>query len=145
MTYLTKDVADQLLASAAIVDVVSDRVYPDRVPQGVAYPAIVISDLSNDPEYILTGEAGVHTSIVSIDGWTDGRGGRASINDLSELIRNRLSGYSGTLGTGVTAHSCRMIRNNTLAADPLQGSDQHRRRASLDFEIIHSAAVPTLA
>ena len=145
MTYLSKDVADHLKLSAAIVDAFSDRIYPEIIPQEKrdAACAIVINDLSNDPEYSLAGEVGTHTSVIQVDVWTDGKGGRGRANELGELVRNRLSGYRGTFGTGVygTSH---MIRNNTVAAPPLDGSDIHRRRVSMDFEIIHTASVPTL-
>jgi hypothetical protein len=144
MTYLTKDIRDHLVVSTAILDAFSDRIYPEKIPQGRqdAYPAIVINDLSNDPEYTLNGEAGLHTTHVQVDVWTDGTGGKAKANELGELIRNRLSGYRGQFGTGVYGTS-RMIRNDTVAAPPIDGSDNHRRRVSMDFEIIHSADVPT--
>lgn len=145
MTFLTKDIRDHLAGSTAIVNVVSDRMYAESVPQGkgeLDYPCIVINDVSSDPEMYLGGEAGVHTTVIQIDAWTDGSGGKAAINTLSELIRNRLNGYRGQFGTGCSG-TARMIRNNSVAAPPVDGSDQHRRRASLDFEIIHTADVPT--
>lgn len=145
MTYLSKDVADHLKGSTNIVSAFSDRIYPEVIPQDQrdAECAMVINDLSNEPEYYLGGEAGLHTSVIQVDVWTDGKGGRARANELGELVRNRLSGYRGTFGTGVYGTS-RMIRNNTVAAPPIDGSDTHRRRVSMDFEIIHSASVPTL-
>ncbi len=143
MTFLSKDIRDHLAASSAIVNVVSNRIFADTMPQGTPYPVIIINDLSNTPEYYLHGEAGLHTSHIQIDGWTDGSGGKAEINTLGELIRNRLSGYRGQFGSGCYG-TARIIRSDTLAAPPVDGSDQHRRRASMDFEIIHSADVPSL-
>lgn len=146
MTYLTKDIADHLKGSTAINDAFGVHFYPDGIPQGIAWEqAIVISDLSNDPEYDLDGEVGTHTSVIQVDVWTDGKGAkpRERINTLSELVRSRLSGYRGQFGTGVYG-TARMIRNNTVAAPPTDGSDTYRRRASMDFEIIHTADVPSL-
>jgi hypothetical protein len=145
MTFLSKDVRDYLAAGVEIANAFGERIFPDGMPQGAAYPAIVISDLSNSPEYSLAGEVGTHTSVITIDCWTDGKGGRERVNRLGEMVRNRLSGYRGALGDGVYCNGARMIRNNSLAAEPLPGSDQHRRRASMDFEIIHTAAVPDFA
>jgi hypothetical protein len=152
VTYLTKDIRDHLTGSTAIVDAFSDRIFPEVVPQELrtstglkreAYPCILISDLTNEPEYDLGGEVGLHTSRIQLDIWTDGTGGKQKLNELAELVRNRLSGYRGQFGTGCygTAH---LRRNDSLAAPPVDGSNVHRRRQSMDFEIIHTADVPTL-
>lgn len=144
MTFLLKDIRDHLAASPAILDAFSDRMYPEAAPQGAGYPRLHINDVSSVPEYILAGEAGVHTTTVQIDVWTDGTGGKQRANELSELVRNRLNGYKGVFGTGCQG-SARIIRNNALSAPPVDGSDNHRRRYSMDFEVIHSASIPTLA
>ena len=151
MTFLAKDIRDQLIASTAIADAFSDRVYGEVMPQDerdsggvrkLLYPCLIINDVSAEPEMYLGGEAGVHMSVIQIDVWTDGTGGKSKANELGELVRNRLSGYRGQFGTGCYG-TCRLIRNNSLAAPPVDGSDVHRRRVSMDFEIIHSADVPT--
>ncbi len=141
MTFLSKDIRDHLAGSVNIVNDVGDNIFADFIPQGVQYDkAIVINDISNDPEMYLGGEAGKHTSQIQIDYWTTGS--KAVANAGGELIRNRLNGYKGQLGTGCYG-SARMIRNNTFASNPVDGSDTHPRRVSMDFEIIHSADVPT--
>ncbi len=145
MTFLSKDIRDHLAGSTAILNDVGDNIYPEVIPQGVEYEkAIVINDISNEPEYYLRGEVGKHTSQIQIDYWTDGQGGKQTANAGEELIRNRLNGYKGQLGTGCYG-SCRMIHNNSLSAPPFDGSDTNRRRVSMDFEIIHSATVPTFS
>ncbi len=143
MTYLSKDIRDHLISSTAIVNAFSDNIYADFIPQSERPQyAIVINDLSNDPTYDLGGEVGLHTSHVQIDIWTDGTGQKNKANELGELVRNMLSGYRGQFGDGVYGTS-RMIRNNTVTSPPVDGSDQHRWRVSMDFEVIHSADVPT--
>lgn len=143
MTYLLKDIRDHLAGSAAVVDAVSNRIFDEVVPQGVQYPLINLSDLSAEPEMGLGGEVGVHKTQVQVDVWTDGTKGKAECNRIAELVRNRMNGYRGTFGTGCYGVS-RMVRSNALAAPPIDGSDTHRRRYSMDFEITHTAAVPTL-
>jgi hypothetical protein len=153
MTYLVRDIRDHLDGSQAIRSEVSDRIFPDRIPQRLyddqgrvrdsAFPCIVIGEISGTPEYTLAGEAGVHMSTVQIDVWTDGRKGPQETKDIAEAVRNRLSGYRGTLGSGVHARNCMLVRNDTSTIAPFDGSDNFRRRASMDFRIIHSADVPT--
>lgn len=141
MTFLAKDIRDHLAGSDNIANEFSNRMFPDVAPQGVEHPWINISDLTNEPEYYLGGEAGLHTTVIQVDVWTDGSGKRAEANRLGELVRNRLNGYRGQFGAGCTG-TARMIRNNTVTAPPVNGSDQHRWRVSMDFEVIHTADVP---
>ncbi len=142
MTFLLKDIRDQLAASAAITDAFSDRIYAENAPQGAGYPRLHITDISNQPEYYLGGEAGYHTTMVQVDVWTDGTGGKFRANELGELVRNRLSGYRGQFGTGCYG-TARLERNDSIVSPPGDSSDQNRFRYSMDFEIKHSAAVPT--
>lgn len=144
MTYLVKDIRDQLAASTAIANHFADRIYADNAPQRAAYPHIVIGEIANLPEYSLGGEAGTHSSQIQIDVWTDGTGGKERANELGESIRNRLNGYRGQFGTGVSG-TARMISNNSAAVPPTDAGDRRRYRVSMDFEIIHTADVPTFA
>jgi hypothetical protein len=146
VTYLLKDIRDHLQESADINDAFADRIYPEVVPQGVAYPFINLSELSNSPEESLGGEIGTHETIITVDAWTDGSGGSAAAKRYGEMIRNMLSGYKGRLGEGVWCNGAHLIRNQVLASDPAQpGSDVHRRRVSQDYRIFHSADVPSFA
>jgi hypothetical protein len=144
VTYLVKDIRDQLAGSIPILNAFSDRMYPEVIPQGGEYPCIVINEISAAPEYYLAGEVGKHYTQIQIDVWTDGTGGKSKLNELSELVRNRLNGYRGTFGSGVSG-TARMTRNDPISVAPVDGSDLHRRRQSMDFEIFHSADVPTFA
>lgn len=153
MTYLVKDIRDQLAASAAIQNAFSDRIFPEVIPQELRdannnrrspFPCLVINEISAEPAYSLRGEVGTHTAQIQIDVWTDGTGGKQRAVELGELVRNRLNGYRGTIGTGCYG-TIRMIRNDPTFAPPVDGSDLHRRRVSQDYEVIHSADVPTFA
>jgi hypothetical protein len=146
VTFIEKDIRDHLAASTNIYDAFSDRIYPDVIPQDKRdfECAIVINDLSKTPEYSLIGEVGTHTTVVQINVWTDGSGGKARANELAELVRNRLNGYRGTFGTGSYGTARFIGGGGSTAAPPADGSDMHRRRVSMDFEVIHTASVPTL-
>lgn len=143
MTYLLKAVRDYLVTSAEVAEKFCDRIYPDRAPQAAAYPFLNLSDLSNDPEEGLSGEVGNHESIITVDIWTDGGLGAPEANQLGEVVRNMLSGYKGALNDDVWCNGCHVIRNQSLASDPLPGSDTHRRRVSQDYRIFHTADIPS--
>lgn len=157
MTFLLGDIADHLKASVEIADAftpdsqasqlgVEVMIFPEIIPQRLTKweQAIVLNDISNQPEEYLGGEVGTHESIIQIDVWTDGKGGRKRVNELAEKVRNRLNGYRGQFGEGVfgTAH---MIRNNTIPFQPIDGTDNHKRRVSMDFRFIHTADIPTFS
>jgi len=44
-----KAIRTQLLAASAVTAVVADRIWPAQLPQGTAYPAIVITHISTVP------------------------------------------------------------------------------------------------
>lgn len=152
MTYLVRDVRNHLDGSQAIRNEISDRIFPDRIPQRLyddqgrprdtAFPCIVLTEISGVPEYTLAGEAGVHMSTIQVDVYT--RKGPQETKDIAELVRNRLSGYRGTLGTdGCHARNCMLVRNDTSTTPPADGSENYLRRASMGFRITHSADVPS--
>lgn len=152
MTFVLKDIADHLTGSTNIVDTVSNRIFPDVIPQEIRdsqgnklplYPCIVLGIVSNQPEYYLGGEGGVHETIMQVDCWVDGEQGADELNDLAELVRNRMSGYRGQFGTGCRG-TARLIRNDPSAVAPVDGSGVYRRRASMDFALIHTADAPSL-
>lgn len=152
MTFVLKDIADCLIASADIADAVENRIFPEVIPQEVrnsqgqrtsVYPCLVLGIVSNQPEYALRGESGKHQTTIQVDVWTDGDRGSFHANEISELVRNRLSGYRGQFGTGCYG-TARLVRCNSLPVEPVDGSDTHRRRISMDFELIHTATAPDL-
>lgn len=152
MTFLLRDLRDHLSGSADIADAVGERIYPDAIPQesrdstGVRrtlFPAIVLTELSGDIAYSLAGEAGRHTTQVQLDIYTDGAGGRQSANTLSELVRNRVSGYRGQFGTGCYGTGY-VLRPATNIQVPTDAGEHARYRVSLDLEIHHTADRPDL-
>lgn len=152
MTFLLKDIADHLGGSQNIVDAVENRIFPDVIPQEVRdsggsrmtlYPCLVLQAVSATPEYYLGGEASYHQAVIQVDVFTDGRRGTKHANELAELVRNRLSGYRGQFGTGCRG-TARLVRCNAVPVEPADGSDTHIRRTSMDFEINHTAATPSL-
>jgi len=144
VTFIDKDIADHLKGSIAIADAFGPHIYPEVVPQGLKPEQfILINIVSAQPEYALSGEVGTHTTIVQVDVWTDGRGGRTRANELGELVRNRLSGYRGQFGSGAFG-TAEQIRLDSVAQTPGDGSGNFPRRVSIDYKVTHAAAVPTL-
>jgi hypothetical protein len=138
-------VRDWLAASTEISNAVADRIYPDVMPQGVHADRILISQTSFEPADSLGGETGVATSIIQIDYWAEGPNAPQNAYDGGMMIRNRLSGYRGALNEHVTG-VCNLISGpRVVASSPTDGSDNHRRRSVVEFQITHTVAVPDFA
>jgi hypothetical protein len=145
MTFLAKDIRDHLRDSPDCYDRFGEHIYEGRLPQGANYEAaLVINIVSQQPEYYLGGEVGLHMSQVQIDVWYTGERGAVGVNELAETVRNRLSGYRGDMGDGFCNHA-RIIRYDSTAPEPVDASNLHRRRVSMDFEITHTADVPSFS
>lgn len=144
MTYLLKDIRDHLAGSTTIMDDVLGHIYPDTIPQETNWErAIVLSETSKQPEYYLGGEAGRHITQVQVDYYTRGTQGSQAANNGAELVRNRLSGYRGTFGTGCSG-CARLTNEVVLANEPTDATDDWRYRVTMDFEISHTASTPSL-
>lgn len=89
-----------LLADAGIAAIVSTRVYPIKIPQGVKLASVVYSRISGQGIYHHGGDSGLAMPRFQIDAW--GLTGDAATT-LANLIKDRLSGYRGVMGSGGAA------------------------------------------
>jgi len=128
------------MADNDIRDRVSDRIYSGRVPENAIYPNIILTTISTNRQYSVGGEADILSSIVQchIHGDTVG-----DVDDIAELVRNRISGYRGTAGDE-SIRECTIIREDTEAKKPLDGSSTWRYRNSRDFQVFYTQLTPTL-
>jgi hypothetical protein len=84
----------KLLATAAVTDLVSTRVYPGSVPQASAMPAIVVNRISGTPIYTDDGESGLQTARLELDCWGDTY---SSAKTVARAVIAALSGFVGTV------------------------------------------------
>lgn len=90
-----------LLADTAIAALVATRVYPLKLPQGVpAGAAIVYTRISGGGDYTMVGPSGLAGPRIQIDAWASSADAAAN---LSNLIKNRIDGYRGVMGSGANA------------------------------------------
>jgi hypothetical protein len=64
-----KIVRDILIGSAAVIDLVGNKVSPLSALQGESYPFVVLTVVSVDPINALSGFAGLNRSHVQIEAW----------------------------------------------------------------------------
>lgn len=89
-----------LLADASIAAVVGTRIYPIKIPQGVAAASLVYTKVSARPDHHMSGASGLARPRLQLDAWAPTADAALW---LADLVRERLDGYSGTMGSGGAA------------------------------------------
>lgn len=86
-----------LLADAAIAAVIGTRMYPGKLPQGMVLASIVYTLASDPGDYHHEGPSGLAHPRYQVDAWAPTLDAATS---LANLIKSRLDGYSGAMGSG---------------------------------------------
>lgn len=89
-----------LLADAGIAAVVGTRVYPIKIPQGVNAASIVYTRISGAGDYHMAGPSGLAMPRYQLDSWAPTADAATA---LANLIKDRISGFRGVMGTGPIA------------------------------------------
>lgn len=149
-------IAKLLYESAAIRDRVHTRIHFERAPQhrpgepiGTIEERIVIGGLGGSADYHLLAECDSANPVIEVACTSDSS---TKANSLYELVRNRLSGYRGTVEVlddlgimqEIDVHEITIVRLGMLVEQPADASDQAPYRCSGDFSVFHEQSVPTL-
>lgn len=137
-------VRDWLIGDVQIVNKVSNRIYPNKIPQEIKSGiCIVLNRISGNHEYDLSNELGIRRFIYQLDIYGDIDTRPAEVEATNELIRLRMSGYRGQLNDDVFCHGLFLQGDDEEAERPVDASDIWQFRQGFDFEIHVTAAVPT--
>ncbi len=85
-----------LLADVAIAAVVTARVYPVRLPQGIKDASIVYSRISAQGDHHMQGPSGLARVRMQIDCYAQTA---AAANSLANLVKEAIDGHSGSMGS----------------------------------------------
>ena len=140
---IEQHIRDFLRDDADITDRVAHRIAPGRLRQGELGEAIIVQEISNVPTYSTIGEVGIHDKVVQITSYA---ASPKAAYTLAELVRNRLSGYRGSIGDGdaSTVQSCRIISAGADEERPEDASDRWIHKYRQDFALFENASIPTL-
>lgn len=122
----------RLLGSAAVIALISNRVFPGAVPQGAPMPAIVLNVLTGAPLYADDGECGLAETRVQIDSWADSY---AAAKKLGRAVHQALSAFDGTVN-GVEFQSVTLEDERDLRESGANAAE-YRYRNSRDFIVWH--------
>lgn len=87
----------RLVGDSDVTDIVSTRIYPARVPQGGALPALTIQRTSTNHGQLLDGTSdGMAHASFTLSCWATGESSGFSVaEDLAGKVRARLEGFIG--------------------------------------------------
>lgn len=95
MAILEADLRTFLLGGAPIAGKVGQRVYPQVLPQNVAYPAISYEPVSKPRLRDIEGPTGRALPRIRISCWAKTF---VAAKELADDVRHRLDGYRGAMG-----------------------------------------------
>lgn len=125
---------------ATINNRLSNRSYPDRVPQAELknFPRAIITVLGGSPEYSLSGPIPdlAKTIQVDVDALT-----RYEANEIALLVKDAIEFSSANPGDqtwdDVTVKSCTVENEREQTFPPGDGSDQWTFRRSFDYRVTY--------
>jgi hypothetical protein len=104
-----KLIYSRLSTDGAILAYVGSKIYPDIVPQNVQYPFVVYTITNSIPVDYKDGQSNLEEISLQIDVYTQNYD---DTQDLSNLIRNRLDRFVGTV-EGVEVQSIKYTASDS--------------------------------
>jgi hypothetical protein len=99
----------RLSTASNITAIISTNIYPDITPQNVDYPFIIYSIINSNPVDFKDGQSNLEEIDLQIDVYTQNYD---TTQNLSNLIRNRLDRFVGTL-EGVEVQTIKYVRQSS--------------------------------
>ena len=134
MADVGKAIRTRLLSVSAVTNLVSTRIYPLTLPQGVTMPAVRYQRISGNSDPHIRGTTGTATARLQFDILATTY---AAAESLREAIREAIDQYTGT-SSGVVIHSCNATSHLDLFDEPVHGDAVGLYQMVSDYEIIHS-------
>lgn len=123
------------LEDPTISSIVVRRIYPRFMPDGVAFPALVVTKVSGLGSYDLQGDAGVEDARVQFDCYSDQ--GEAAVITLRNAVRRLFSGFKGGRASGnpcsIVSSFC--INDFDLSDPSTERAGPRLKRRMLEFRI----------
>lgn len=92
---LMEAIYTRLTGDSAITDVVGERIFPARVPQGEALPAVSYFQVFAGRDDVFSGETGLVRTLVQVDSWAESYDAMCS---LRNAVRARLARWKQASG-----------------------------------------------
>lgn len=112
----------------------AESMYPRFMPDGVNFPAIVVSKATGVGSYDLQGEAGLENARVQVDIYVDT--GYGDLTTIRNAVRRLLSGFKGGPAGGACAIASSFVINDLDLSEPnTERTGPRLKRRMLEFSI----------
>lgn len=139
MSTLKKAIIDHLLAQTAVTDLVSTRIRPGVIEQGLGRPHLRVNQTGSDVHYCMDGNTGLGETYVELVCEADSEKEAA---ELAEVVRKEIDGASGTWGSvSVKASFWRGTRDTRT--NPQGGGEVGLPSQTVAVEVFHAITVPS--
>ena len=110
----------------------SGRIYPYKLPQGVALPACTYMKVSAPRDHTQQGPSGLVSARIQVSSWGNAYD---DAKTLSDAVRQALDGYMGTTD-GVYIGGVQLV-NETDLSEPEPAIFQ----TAMDFKVLHGEQI----
>ena len=140
---IEEHIRDFLRDDADITDRVGPNIWDGHAPGYVKGEMLIVSTITSTPVYTIDGEAGKAEHVVQIMAFA--ARAKAAFT-LSELVRNRLSGYRGAIGDddASSVERCEIVSGGAGEVAPEDKSDNWTFTYRNDYALFETTTIPTL-
>lgn len=124
---------------AAVIALVSTRIYPMQAPQGAALPYIAYSRDSTDHVEVLGGSHGLARAMVSIESFATTY---LAVRNIAEKVRLAIQGLQGTHAS-VSVEGVNALGNRDVQITPQSAEDPPVFSVQQDFAMWFTETVPS--
>ena len=136
---ILSDLYSYLIGESTVTDLVSTRIRPNRLPQGLTFPAVTYHRVSTPHDHNLDGGSGWVRIRLQVDVWDNTYKG---VEDVAEALRGVLQGYQGSMGS--TYINGILLDNEVdMSEAPKDGSDKWVHHRAMDFIILARESIPS--
>lgn len=135
---IQRAVANFVITDSAVTALVTQRIYPQRLPQNPEYPALVFRRVSGPQVHNLAGAAGRAVPRVQIDCYAETY---TQMEALADAVKARLDGFRGTMTTAdspalsFVVDTCKL--ENSLDFDESDVPNKTLHRRAQDYMVNH--------
>ena len=139
MTAIKKGLIDYLLGQTPVTDLVSTRIRPGVIEQGLARPHLRVDQTGGEVQYVMSGNSGLAETFLDIICEADSE---QAACELAETVRLEVDGFSGSWGSE-TIKSSFWVGTRDTRTRPQSGGEVGKPSQTIAVQITHASAVPS--
>ena len=136
---IKKGLIDYLLTQTAVTNLVSTRIRPGVIEQGLARPHLRVDQTGGDVHYSMAGNTGLAETFLDITCEADSE---KEANELAETVRKEIDGFAGTWGSETVRASFWRGTRDTRTP-PTSGGEVGLPSQTVAVEVMHNVTVPS--